>query len=235
LLAAWAFVLLAPPGPASAGGPTSALLSVPGEGRTASLYYTDDAYEELSELLGVTGVSGAEDTSGLGHEIGIGVTVTWLIHDVTPWRVDRIYLEGVGAPWVATQVMDSETGSIWDSPVTWHQPEAGKELALLLDRLGVGQAQGAGVTNEPVPPAEPELAVPTADEPASAAPADDSSGTSVRDRAWWGLGGLAAGVLLAVGWTRARSARAQARADGWGPEGEHPQADSTTEWLSVGR
>ena len=163
LLTAWALVLLAPPGPASAGGPTSALLSVPGEGRTASLYYTDAAYEELSELLGVTGVSGAgQDDLGQGHESGTGVTVTWLIHDVTPWRVDRIYLGGVGAPWVATQVMDSETGSIWDSPVIWHQPAAGKELTLLLDRLGVGQARGraGGWTNRcprssPRPPSRP--------------------------------------------------------------------------------
>jgi len=239
LLAAWALLLLAPPGPATAGGPTSALLSVPGEGRTASLYYTDAAYEELSELLGVTsvsGVSGAEDTSGVGHESGMGVTVTWLIHDVTPWRVDRIYLGGVGAPWVATQLMDSETGSIWDSPVVWHQPAAGKELALLLDKLGVGQTRGAGGTDEPVPPVGPAPAVPAPDEPAAAAPADDSSGTSAGDdRVWWGLGGVAAGVLLAVGWTRARSARGRARVDGWAPDGEDPHADSTTEWISVGR
>ena len=156
--------------------------------------------------------------------------MTWLIHDVTPWRVDRIYLGGVGAPWVATQLMDSETGSIWDSPVVWHQPAAGKGWTLLLDKLGVGETLGAGGTDEPVPPVEPAPAVPAPDEPAAAAPADDSSGTSAGDRAWWGLGGVAAGVLLAVGWTRARSARARTRADGWAPEGEDPHADSTTEW-----
>ena len=33
VLTAWFLVVLAPPGPASAGGPTSALLSVPGEGQ----------------------------------------------------------------------------------------------------------------------------------------------------------------------------------------------------------
>ena len=36
-----AVVTLTSMGPAAAGGPTSALLSVPGEGKTASLYYTD--------------------------------------------------------------------------------------------------------------------------------------------------------------------------------------------------
>ena len=53
VLTAWVLVLLAPPGPASAGGPTSALLSVPGEGRTASLYYTDAAYDQLADLVNV--------------------------------------------------------------------------------------------------------------------------------------------------------------------------------------
>ena len=40
-------------GPASAGGPTSALLSVPGEGKTASLYYTDPEYDALANLVGI--------------------------------------------------------------------------------------------------------------------------------------------------------------------------------------
>ena len=34
--------------PAVAGGPTSALLSIPGAGSTASLYYTDPEYDELA-------------------------------------------------------------------------------------------------------------------------------------------------------------------------------------------
>ena len=40
--------------PASAGGPTSAILSVPGEGKTASLYYTDPEYDQLASLVGTT-------------------------------------------------------------------------------------------------------------------------------------------------------------------------------------
>ena len=79
-------------GPAVAGGPTSALLSVPGEGTTASLYYTDPEYDALAHLVGAdtaTGV-GEVDRSGRDHANGPGVTVTWLIHDVSPWRVDHI-------------------------------------------------------------------------------------------------------------------------------------------------
>jgi hypothetical protein len=191
VLTAWVLVLLAPPGPASAGGPTSALLSVPGEARTASLYYTDDAYEQLAGLVDVGG-SSTVDGSGGSHESGTTVTVTWLIHDVEPWRVDRIYLGGEDGPWIATQEMVGDDTSIWDSPVTWHQPTDGKELILLLDSLGVGQA---GAVDEPVSPAEPGPA------------------TSARDRAWWALGGLAGGALLAAGWTRLRSTRPDRRDD----------------------
>ncbi len=48
-----AIVLVA--APAKAGGPTSALLSIPGPGSTASLYYTDPEYDELAGLVGVVG------------------------------------------------------------------------------------------------------------------------------------------------------------------------------------
>ncbi len=221
VLTAWVLAILAPPGPASAGGPTSALLSVPGEGRTASLYHSDDAYQQLARLVDVGG-SGTVDESGRGHETGPGVTVTWLVHDVEPWRVDRIYLGGDGGPWIATQELLTGTGSLWDAPVIWHQPAGGEELALLLDGLGVGRAgaasgtDGTGTgTDEPASVVEPGPGVPAAVEPAAAtpAPADDGSATSMRDRARWGLGGLAGGLLLAAGWMRLRSPRTALRDD----------------------
>jgi hypothetical protein len=190
-----AFLMLA--APARAGGPTSALLSVPGEGATASLYYTDPDYDALANLVGIGTSRGTDtgntDKSGGGHETDPGVTVTWLIHDVTPWRVDRIYLEGEGAPWIATQVSTAE-GMIWESPVVWHQPASPAELAALLDKLGVGEASRKagdfnGVAGARLPdPAEP---APSTNDPEQA---DASSFAGI----WWGLGGLAVGVLLTV-------------------------------------
>ena len=102
--------------------------------------------------------------------------------------------------------MDGDATSVWDSPVIWHQPADGKELTQLLNSLGVGQT---GTAAEPASPVEPGVAAPDSVEPASAAPTptDDTSDTSARDRAWWGLGGLAGGVLLAAGWMRVRSTR----------------------------
>lgn len=198
--------------PASAGGPTSALLSVPGQGRTASLYYTDPQYDALSDLVGISGAAGKVDDSGRTHDNGgPGVTITWLIHDVDPWRIDRVYPDGAGSAWIATQETNG-TGSIWDSPVVWHQPADGAALVSLLDELGVGRAAREatsfdGVAGQPAPPAEQPVTTtaPTTTEPA----ADGSSGIA---GAWWALGGLVVGALAVLAGTRLR------RREGSGPD-----------------
>lgn len=185
-------------GPASAGGPTSALLSVPGGGRTASLYYTDADYDVLADLLGAGAVDGVgkRDTSGGSHAEGPGVTVTWLIHDVTPWRVDHIYLQGEGAPWISTQV-GGPNGEIWDSEVVWHQPADGAALEALLDRLGVGSTSLAGE-------AEDDAETSAARSVDTAVPSTSASGgladaeTSPYAVIGWVLGGLLLGVLGSV-------------------------------------
>jgi hypothetical protein len=190
--------------PAAAGGPTSALLTVPGEGKTASLYYTDPEYDALARLVGIessyTG-TGKGDQSGQGHANGPGVTVTWLIHDVTPWRVDHIYPEGKGAPWIATQVL-GEAESIWDSPVVWHQPESGAGLVALLDELGLGAAAReagdfSGVAGAAVAPPTEAAAEPPPAEPSGIA------------GIWWAVGGLVAGVLATLFGTRLRRSKAR--------------------------
>jgi hypothetical protein len=204
-------------GPAAAGGPTSVLLSVPGQGRTASLYYTDPEYVALAGLVGIERNGfGTVDRSGVSHENGPGVTVTWLIHDVTPWRVDHIYLEGLGAPWIATQIVgESETNG--NSDVVWHQPVEGN-LAALLDELGVGAAARdagtfTGVAGAPTPtPAEP-----TAQESQVAGRSATADG--VASVAWGVVGGLIVGVLVTALWMRRRNKPAQAGLPAAGQEG----------------
>jgi hypothetical protein len=189
--------------PAGAGGPTSALLSVPGAGSTASLYYTDPEYDELAGLVGVNEPSGTfEGTESGGHEYGPGVTVTWLVHDVEPWRVDRIYVGGKGGPWISTQVSDFSGGSIWESPVLWHRPANGARLTALLDDLGLETAasenadvEGVAGASEQDTTVAPTLATP---DPA-AAPEPGWLG-----RVGWTLGGLVGGALLMFAWTRRR-------------------------------
>jgi hypothetical protein len=217
LLTAGVLAILPMPGPASAGGPTSALLSVPGGGRTASLYYTDAAYTELAELVGAQGGSpGPVDRSGRDHSRGAGVTVTWLIHDVEPWRVDRIFLQGEGAPWIATQEMGG-TGTVLGSPFVWRQPTDGAALTRLLNRL-VGPAAGPGDgAAKAAAPAGGDVDTPASPagapaEPAPVAPAPVADDAPLDD-ARWGLGGLLAGLLLAAAWGRLRSTRAGAGDD----------------------
>ena len=225
-----AVVLAAPP--AEAGGPTSVLLSVPGADSTTSLYYTDPQYDELADLVGVSQPSGtflddsaqddsaqddsAQDDSALEdssasppRQRGAGVTLTWLIHDVEPWRVDRILLAKDG-PWISTQIWTGG-GSLGESPAVWHRPADPDGLVALLDRLGVdtkaAQEPGfEGVAGAPVPEQEPAAEpAPVADEPAAAAlpPAEQSSWT---DGAGWALAGLAGGLLVALALTRRRQA-----------------------------
>ena len=188
-------------GAAVAGGPTSVLLSVPGEGRVAALYHTDTAYQALDELVstGAGGSSGQQPGAGSGET----VTLTWLIHDVQVWRVDHVHLGAPGAPWVETrQVTDG--GSLWGARSTWHRADPG--LRKLIDDLLDGK------------PAAP-LAEPLGAEGAAAAtvvsrPAKSTTVVEPRSArtivAWTGAGvlaGLVAGVALTLATSRRRGQR----------------------------
>src|SRR6185295_20040617 len=83
------------------------------------------------------GASGTDDASGAG------VTLTWLIHDVSAWRVDRVYLAADGGPLISTQ-MNLDGGDPWAQPPLWHRAGANaKALTSLLNRLGVGPLAGS--------------------------------------------------------------------------------------------
>lgn len=192
--------------PAAAGGPTSALLSIPGAGSTASLYYTDPEYDELADLVGVSQPSGTFDTELGTHVSGPGITITWLIHDVDTWRVDRVYLGGEDGPWISTQLA-SGNASIWESPVRWHQPQDGARLARLLDGLGLGTAASKNTDFEGVSGATEQD---TTTAPA-AAPTTGQAAAAATEPGWigrvgWALGGLVGGALLMLAWTRRRTA-----------------------------
>ncbi|ANS67437.1 hypothetical protein SLINC_5213 [Streptomyces lincolnensis] len=76
---------------ASAGGPTSVLVVSPQSMETASLYQSDEEYGELERLLGEAG-TGTRDKPPEATLIGgRQINVTWMVHDVSPWRVDRVF------------------------------------------------------------------------------------------------------------------------------------------------
>lgn len=196
----WAFA----PG-AAAGGPTSVLLSSPGSGEITALYYTDAEYEKLMALLGPAGTDGhTERPPSLDMAAGTRlINVTWMIHDVQPWRVDRVYpAERADAVWINTS---TETGAKQD---TWYRAGNPEELTGLLTKLGLMGAKspsgggGAGYSpaweqDESVVEGSADGAI-TAAEESEQEPLPVAADPAVTTGWWWSVPGLAAGAALAV-------------------------------------
>jgi hypothetical protein len=186
-------------GAAQAGGPTSALLVSPGAERSAAVYYSDAEYQRLTTLLGGDS-PGRDPAASTGPPAGGDyITVTWLIHDVSVWRIDRIFLGAADGPWIVTQlVVDQAAGGMYpgeagdDSAVLHRSPDPAA-LQDLLASLGLagpatGRAAGAAASIEPaqVESAQVERAQ------VESAQVAARSGSAW----WWALAGLAAGVVL---------------------------------------
>jgi hypothetical protein len=92
--AAWA----ASAEPASAGGPTSVLLSNPVSGRVGALYRTQRDYQRLVDLLDADGPAkgGSVRPASIPRGMSDAYRLTWMIHDMTVWRIDQIYESGDG-------------------------------------------------------------------------------------------------------------------------------------------
>jgi hypothetical protein len=124
--------------PAQAGGPTSVLLSAPGIPKVVAAGYYDKAYEELMRL--VNGSQGLNVPDLHSTMIGPSVGATWLIHDMTVWRVDMIYPDASGGPWISTRLID-DNGDL-SSDQIWHRATNGAALLKLLDSLGLAHQTG---------------------------------------------------------------------------------------------
>ena len=172
------------PAASQAGGPTSVLITQPGQSAGA-LYYDDAAYDALLGLLP------ADETRGesLAPGGGVDYNLTWLVHDVMPWRFDRVHLAADGTAWVATTFSAEVAGG-------WVQVAEADELAALLTQ----------VLDDSVAPEVVSVPADTTPAPATA-PAPAEPGT-----AWFSLTGwrwVVPGVLLglAVGAVAARRSR----------------------------
>lgn len=193
LLALALSVPVLPTTPASAGGPTSVLVTDPTSDRATALYHSDPRYPQLDGLL-----AGGERLDGPPALLGDrAITLTWMVHDVSPWRFQQLYVDAEGGPVLATR---AEVGS---GPTTWTRPADAQALLLLTDGL-----LGSGA---PSPPA------------ASAAPAPDpvTIERTVTETTWWSLAGWrwgvlglllgAGGALLVTSATRGRSREREPR------------------------
>ena len=196
------FVLLltavAGAGPASAGGPTSVLLSAPNLERVAALHYSDSAYERLMQV--VDGQGAATETASANSEhrqVGDVVRATWLIHDVMVWRTDQIYPDAPGGPWIGTTLrQDGGQADQADQAdkVVWHRPANPGALVAVLSSLGM--LGGPRVQQPPIDaPPSTTPAPESAPEPAPAAASVEAGGLA----GWrWAVPGFVAGGLLAA-------------------------------------
>ena len=207
-------------GPAIAGGPTSVVLSLPGTGRMNVLHVSSADYEALQAQVGgftdpVPTPAAGEGTAAR-HDQGPVLTLTWLIHDVQPWRVDYVYLLAPGGPWIATRET-LNAGDIWALPQTWHRPADAVRLRALVHELKVDPTDWSpadnGVAPEGMPADSDPLGLPSSRSTAApaAASARDSGGSA--PVGWvWGIAGLVCGAVLTVAgewaWSRRRGGAA---------------------------
>ncbi|MEV3860293.1 hypothetical protein AB0J38_39065 [Streptomyces sp. NPDC050095] len=165
--------------------------------QSKSLYFSDKAYDQLSALLGESDMGQETVPPGLGVAAGRQLNVTWMIHDVQPWRVDRVYPDTPRSMdvWIhtSTSVPKSYNGY-------WHKAQKPAELRALLRKLGVmGKRVPGGVSPifpTPETSAAPAVADPGTDATAPAATASTSQGGGTDW--WWALPGLAAGAAAAL-------------------------------------
>ncbi|MEU4009666.1 hypothetical protein [Streptomyces pseudogriseolus] len=184
--------------PASAGGPTSVLVVSPESQETASAYCSDKAYSELERLLGPVGKGTRERPPEAVSASARQFNVTWLVHDVTPWRVDRVFMAEAGQDaWIHTAERFNESPN-----GLWHRAEDPTHLYKVLYSLGVMGERTSAVSAPGIYPApwETEQAGSGEDQAADAT-ASETRAAQAGDGGtdwWWAAPGLAAGAVLAL-------------------------------------
>jgi hypothetical protein len=204
--------------PASAGGPTSVLLASPTSRTAAALYNSGGDYDRLATAIGLERSFAADRSvpSRLGVGPGSGsINITWLMHDVFVWRVDRVQIEPDGKVWLNTTLSKENGELVFDDEGVWHQAAEPKQLVALLTKLGVWD--GAGSKQ-----ADPDNAIVTggtgseAAPPAAQKPAPTGATTTVAASSvspWWlaAIGLLGAALGLAIRPALAMAARFRSR------------------------
>lgn len=181
LLAATAFTAL----PAHAGGPTSVLLSAPPN--VAAVGYDDQRYYDLQNLIQT---SSKPDAGSEVHSIGKFVRATWLIHDMSVWRIDVVYPDAPGGPWISTEEFMTDTKP---AKPTWHRAADPERLLQVLGsfKLLSGKFDGG-------PTLDDGYAVPTQDAAGAPVqtPAPAQAGVTTSSSFFSGWRWMIPGVLL---------------------------------------
>ncbi|MGS0684358.1 hypothetical protein ACVBEQ_04210 [Nakamurella sp. GG22] len=186
-------------GTASAGGPTSALLVSPSAEYATGVYYSDPEYGLLQELLAEPSSGAASTASDVSQTGSDYVTVTWLMHDITVWRIDRVFLPPKGEPSIVTQEMWDSAGNATgmypsedgNATARHHRSPDPAALISLLQKLGLVDSDSFSAVAEFVPAAADSA--PAAGETAGQHATLEPAGTATA-AGWWLLGGLVAGI-----------------------------------------
>jgi hypothetical protein len=182
-------------GSAYAGGPTSVLLVNTDRARAHALYLTDASYDRLAAAVGDADGAGIPPP-GVAEGVKDQVKLTWLIHDVTVWRLDRVVLTRNDGIWIETALKLPEDDNIG----RWHRAHDDHALTALLSAAGLlgKQAQPPGDS--------PASTTPAVANGTSAAATIAAPGRPILGIVAAGLGGLVVGALGAL-MLRPRAAR----------------------------
>jgi hypothetical protein len=125
--------------PAQAGGPTSVLLANPAAGRAHALYYSDPAYDRLASAVGAFSdeAGSASKPESVVDDFGSEIRLTWLIHDMSIWRIDRVHTTAKDGTWIETVRTDDGGGDVFDRPGSWHRPHDQRLLMASLTAAGL--------------------------------------------------------------------------------------------------
>jgi hypothetical protein len=128
-------VLVGAAAPASAGGPTSVLVVDYDGSRAGAALTGSAAYADLEKALSPYEPPRGERVPSASF-MGTNLRLTWLIHDVTPWRIDAVTVDG-GDVWVETTMSVDGSTDLFSAPSVRHRPTDAALLLRTLRSLGV--------------------------------------------------------------------------------------------------
>jgi hypothetical protein len=183
---------------AYAGGPTSVLMTNPQLGRASALHVENPNYDRLSAAVGDDEANDLGAPGGLNPGAGQELRLTWLIHDMQIWRIDRLHLTSHDGIWVETVEDLTGSGDVFDRPASWHRPKDERTLVALLTDAGLLGADPA--------PADGTSPAAAADATAAPIPAMSSAPTQpVAAIVGAAIGGLAIGAAGSLLFGRRRT------------------------------